>query len=161
MQPEIVISTDIITGFVNETEAEHQETIKLLEDAQFDFIYSYAYSLRPGTRAAKMEDSLTKDIRKSRLHEVQAKQNQIQAKIRKTMVGQTYRVLVEGHNTFKGEKKWKGRSNCNRIIHFEPENEDSNYQWHWVDVKVNDATTFSCQGDLITDHDRVISKGIQ
>ena len=68
--PDIVLSSDIIVGFVNETEEEFQDTIKLLDEAQFDFIYSYAYSERPGTRAADMEDFLTKDLRKERLHRV-------------------------------------------------------------------------------------------
>jgi tRNA-2-methylthio-N6-dimethylallyladenosine synthase len=153
-QPEIVLSTDIITGFVNETEEEHMETIDLLDKAQFDFIYSYAYSQRGKTRAAKMEDFLTLEIRKARLHEVQAHQLKIQEGIRKQMVGNTYRVLVEGFGRKNGLKKWKGRTNCNRIIHFEPESEEADYKWHWVDVEVTGATALSCQGKLLTNHGR-------
>ncbi|AYF45367.1 tRNA-i(6)A37 thiotransferase enzyme MiaB [Halobacteriovorax sp. BALOs_7] len=149
-QPEIVLSTDIICGFVNETDEEHKETLDLLEKAQFDFIYSYVYSQRSKTRAAKMEDFLTQEIRKSRLHEVQAFQLSIQEKIRSTMVGKTYRVLVEGANTMKGETKWKGRTNCNRVIHFKGP-EDLNLKWHWVDVKCISTTALSCQGELLQD----------
>ena len=149
VNPELIISTDIIAGFVNETEEEHQDTLKLLDDAQFDFIYSYKYSMRNKTRAARMEDHLTDDIRGARLRELQLHQLELQAKIRKKMEGQTYRILVEGKRTFKGETKWKGRTNCNRIIHFLPNTEDENLQWNWVDVKVVSTTALSCQGELV------------
>lgn len=150
-QPEIVLSTDIIAGFVNETEEEHKQTLDLLDKAQFDFIYSYVYSPRAKTRASKMEDLLPDDIKGARLREIQAYQLKLQDKIRQTMVGNTYRVLVEDFGTMGGVKKWKGRSNCNRIIHFKPENEEQDFKWHWVDVKVVSATALSCQGELVQD----------
>lgn len=151
--PEMVISTDIITGFVNETEEEYQMTLDLLTKARFDFIYSYAYSERKGTRAAKMEDFLTDDIRGERLRKLQKHQLEIQADIRKEMEGKTFRILVEGSKVFKGEKKWQGRTSCNRIIHFKAP-EEATFKWHWVDVKVTEATALSCQGELLTDHGR-------
>ena len=147
--PEIVISTDIIAGFVNETNEEHKETLDLLEKAQFDFIYSYVYSERKNTRAAKMEDFLAKEIRKSRLHEIQAFQLAIQKKIRKKMEGKTYRILVENFGMMKGEKKWKGRTSCNRIIHFVPKSEDEDLQWNWVDVEVVESRALSADGKLM------------
>lgn len=153
-QPEIVLSTDIITGFVNETDEEHAETLDLLRRAQFDFIYSYAYSKRNKTRAAKMDDFLTDEIRKKRLHEVQALQLEIQAEIRAKMIGNEYRVLVEGFGEMKGQKKWKGRTNCNRIVHFKVEDENKDLKWHWVDLKVTEATALSCQGELVREFGR-------
>lgn len=150
-QPEIVLSTDIIAGFVNETEEEHKETLDLLDKAQFDFIYSYVYSPRAKTRAAKMEDLLPDDIKGERLREIQAHQLKIQDKIRQTMIGKTFRMLVEDFGTMGGIKKWKGRTNCNRIVHFKPENDETDFKWHWVDVKVTSATALSCQGDLVLD----------
>lgn len=152
--PDMVISTDIIVGFVNETDQEFEETIKLLDQAQFDFIYSYVYSKRNKTRASKMTDHLSEDIRKARLHRLQAHQLAIQEKIRAGMVGETFRVLVDGHGNMGGVKKWKGRTNCNRIIHFLPEKEEANYQWHWVDVKVDQASALSAQGTLLKDWGR-------
>ncbi|TNE96492.1 MAG: tRNA (N6-isopentenyl adenosine(37)-C2)-methylthiotransferase MiaB [Deltaproteobacteria bacterium] len=157
--PEMVISTDIITGFVNETEEEYQMTLDLLTKARFDFIYSYAYSERKGTRAAKMEDFLTDDIRGERLRKLQKHQLEIQAEIRKEMEGKTFRMLVEGSKVFKGEKKWQGRTSCNRIIHFVGK-EDMDYKWNWVDVKVTEATALSCQGELLTDYGRRPSAAI-
>ncbi|MDD0853819.1 tRNA (N6-isopentenyl adenosine(37)-C2)-methylthiotransferase MiaB [Halobacteriovorax sp. GB3] len=157
--PDIVLSTDIIAGFVNETEQEHQATLDLLDKAQFDFIYSYAYSERSKTRASRWEDHLTDDIRGARLREIQAHQLKIQANIRAKMVGNTYRILVSGSNIFKGEKKWKGRTNCNRIIHFLPETDEQNLKWHWADVRVTEATALSCQGELVKDWGRRAPKG--
>lgn len=150
-QPEIVLTTDIIAGFVNETEEEHKATLDLLDKAQFDNIFSYVYSPRAKTRAEKMEDNLTDEIRGQRLQEIQKHQLRIQEKNRPTMIGKTYRMLVEDFGTMGGVKKWKGRTNCNRIVHFKPENDEKDYKWHWVDVKVTSATSLSCQGELIAD----------
>jgi tRNA-2-methylthio-N6-dimethylallyladenosine synthase len=78
--PNLVISTDIIAGFPNETQEEHQATLDLLDKAQYDFIYSYNYSSRKGTKASRMKDVLTNDIRGKRLREIQAHQLKIQEK---------------------------------------------------------------------------------
>ncbi len=147
-KPDIVISSDIIAGFPNETEEEHRDTIKLLDAAQFDFIYSYAFSVRKGTKAARMEDILTRDIRGRRLREIQAHQLKIQEKIRKEMVGKTYRVLIEGKNTMKGVEKWKGRTDCSRIVHVDSTEE--NLKWKWRHVEITEATALSCQGKFVT-----------
>jgi tRNA-2-methylthio-N6-dimethylallyladenosine synthase len=151
-QPEIVLSTDIIVGFPNETEDEFKDTLKLLDKAQFDFIYSYVYSSRKGTKAAKMSDTLSDDLRGERLRYLQKYQLGIQQKLRAPLKGQIMRVLVDGQSHQKGIKKWKGRTNCNRIVHFEPQELEKNYLWHWVDVKINLATALSCVGELVEDH---------
>ena len=150
-QPEIVLSTDIIAGFVNETEEEHKATIDLLDKAQFDFIYSYVYSMRNKTRAAHFEDSLSDETRGSRLREIQAHQLKIQDRIHQGMIGKIFRVYVDSEGNMGGVKKWKGRTNCNRIVHFVPETFDQDYKWHWVDVEIISATALSCQAVLVAD----------
>jgi tRNA-2-methylthio-N6-dimethylallyladenosine synthase len=155
--PDIVLSTDIIAGFPNETEEEHRATLDLLDKAQFDFIYSYNYSSRKGTKSAKMKDILTNDIRGRRLREIQAHQLKIQAEVRSPMVGQTFRVLVESFGTRKGIKKWKGRTSCFRIVHFEPESLEQDYMWHWVDLEITSATALSCQGKIVKDYGKQIT----
>jgi tRNA-2-methylthio-N6-dimethylallyladenosine synthase len=151
-RPDIVLSTDIIAGFVNETQEEHQATLDLLTNAQFDFIYSYSYSQRAKTRASRWEDSLTDDIRGERLREIQAHQTKIQEGIRQSLVGKKFTVLIDGHGNMGGVKKWKGRTNCMRIVHFlppeTPEGDDKDLLWHWAEVEVTSATAFSCQGKL-------------
>lgn len=153
--PELIVTTDIIAGFPNETEEEHQATMKLLDDAQFDFIYAYTYSPRKGTKAARMSDVLTDDIRGRRLREIQDKQLNIQANIRQGMIGRTYRVLVEEKGMSKGVLKWTGRTSCSRLVHFEPAVVDKDYQWHWVDLEITSATALSTQGKLIADHGKI------
>lgn len=154
--PEMIISTDIIAGFPNETEEEHQATMDLLDKAQFDFIYSYTFSSRKGTKAARMNDVLTDDIRGRRLREIQAKQLNIQAEIRQGMIGKIYRVLVDEKGLSKGVLKWTGRTSCYRLVHFEPETPESDYLWHWVDVEIISATALSTQGRVIKDHGKKI-----
>ncbi len=147
--PEIVISSDIIAGFPNETEAEHRDTLKLLDQAQFDFIYSYAFSARNGTKASRMDDILDRDIRGRRLREIQAYQLDIQKKVRSKMIGKTYKTLITGKNTMKGVEKWKGRTNCSRIVHLEDKRD---LKWAWCDVKITQATALSCQGEIVSIH---------
>jgi tRNA-2-methylthio-N6-dimethylallyladenosine synthase len=149
--PQMIISTDIIAGFPNETEEEHQATLELLDKAQFDFIYAYAFSARKGTKAARMNDVLNDDIRGRRLREIQEKQLKIQANIRQGMIGKIYRILVEEKGLSKGELKWTGRTSCYRLVHFLPEELDKDYQWHWVDVEIISATALSTQGRVIKD----------
>ncbi len=144
--PNIVISSDIIAGFPNETEKEHRATLALLDQAQFDFIYSYAFSARNGTKASRMKDILDKDIRGRRLREIQKYQLDIQKENRSKMVGETYRVLIERKGSMKGIEKWKGRTNCSRIVHIE---DDRDLKWAWADVEITEATALSCQGKIV------------
>jgi tRNA-2-methylthio-N6-dimethylallyladenosine synthase len=154
--PEIIITTDIIAGFPNETEEEHHATMDLLDKAQFDFIYGYTYSPRKGTKATRINDVLTDDIRLRRLKEIQDKQMKIQATLRGEMIGKTYRVLVEDKNISKGVMKWSGRTSCHRLVHFEGDIPDKNYQWHWVDVEITSVTALSTQGKLILDLGKIL-----
>ncbi|MCB9063155.1 MAG: tRNA (N6-isopentenyl adenosine(37)-C2)-methylthiotransferase MiaB [Halobacteriovoraceae bacterium] len=155
---DIVISSDIIVGFPNETDQEYQETLDLLEKAQFDFIYSYVFSPRAKTKAARMEDFLSKEIKGERLRNLQKFQLSIQEKIRSQMLDKTYTVLVDGKSKMRGQEKWKGRTDCNRIIHFE-NNTDDNLLWNWVDLKVTSSTALSAQGEILNIHGRRLPQG--
>jgi len=154
--PNITLSTDIIVGFPNETAEEFQMTMDLLDFAQFDFIYSFTYSARPMTRAARVEDSLTDDVRGERLRKLQAYQLSIQKSMREKMIGENFLILVDGSGTMKGQFKWHGRTNCMRIVHFTPETAEANYLWHWVEVEITSATALSCQGKIIKDFGRYL-----
>lgn len=151
--PDVVLSTDIIVGFPNETEEEYLKTLELLEKARFDFIYSYAFSPRKGTKAFKMDDFLTKEIRGERLRKLQKYQLDIQGGLRQDTVGKEFRVLVEKRSTMGGETKWTGRTNCMRIVHFKAP-DDRDLTWNWVDLEITAATALSCQGNLL----RVLGK---
>lgn len=149
--PEIIITTDIIAGFPNETEEEHQATLDLLEKAQFDFIYGYTYSPRKGTKATRINDVLTDDIRLRRLKEIQEHQSKIQAALRSQMLGKTFLVLVEDKKVSKGIMKWSGRTSCHRLVHFEGDLPETDYQWHWVNVEITSVTALSAQGKFVAD----------
>jgi tRNA-2-methylthio-N6-dimethylallyladenosine synthase len=149
--PEIIITTDLIAGFPNETEEEHLATMDLLDKAQFDFIFGYTYSSRKGTKATRINDVLTDDIRLRRLKEIQEKQLEIQKSLRAQMIGKTYRILVEEKRVSKGVMKWGGRTSCHRLVHFESEIPDKDYQWHWVDAEITSVTALSTQGKFIRD----------
>ncbi|MBT3234520.1 MAG: tRNA (N6-isopentenyl adenosine(37)-C2)-methylthiotransferase MiaB [Bdellovibrionales bacterium] len=147
--PALSLSTDIIVGFPNESEEEFLATIELLNRVRFDSIYSFKFSPRKGTKAAKIDDLLTEEVRGQRLQQVQKRQLEIQAEDRQKMVGQRYEILVEGSKVMKGQFKWSGRTSCNRIIHFLPEQEGVDYQWQWIEVEVIEATALSCQGRVV------------
>ena len=150
--PNMVITTDIIAGFPNETEEEHQETLALLREAKFDFIFAYSYSTRKGTKSARMTDVLTDDIRGKRLREIMALQEGIQENSRKSMEGRTFRLLVTEKGSFQGRPQWTGRTSCNRLVHFFAPEGGEDMHWHWVDVKIDSATAYASKGEFIADH---------
>ncbi len=94
--PEIALSTDIIVGFPGETEAEFEDTLKVLETVRYDFIYAFKYSERPGTKAATMGDTVPEAVKKERLARVQALQDAITREKMESYVGRTVEVLFEG-----------------------------------------------------------------
>ena len=150
--PSIVFSTDIIVGFVNESEEEFKATLKLLDLAQYDSLFSYAYSMRPKTRAANMQDDLTDEIRGRRLRYLQKYQLDIQKKIRQSLIGKTFLVLVDGYGKElkDQEKRWRGRTNCNRIVHFSsPKGSQEDYKWKWISLKITEASALCLKGELV------------
>tara|TARA_X000000950_G_scaffold285141_1_gene390092 strand:+ start:145 stop:1599 length:1455 start_codon:yes stop_codon:yes gene_type:complete len=144
--PNCGISCDIITGFCSETEEEHQETLSLMEWADFDFSYMYFYSERPGTLAArKYKDDIPEAIKKRRLSEVIDVQNQISQKKNATRVGQTFEVLIE-RSAKKSKGDFMGRTDQNITTIFPKEN----YQvGDRVKVRIERSTTTSLIGKVI------------
>lgn len=95
--PEASISTDIITGFCGETEEEHQDTLTLMREVEFDFSYMFFYSERPKTLAErKFDDDIPQETKQRRLTEVQAVQGELSYLNNSKTVGKIYKVLVEG-----------------------------------------------------------------
>jgi len=115
--PDISITTDIIVGFPGETEEDFQQTLELFDIVQFDLSYSYAFSARPGTVAAAMEETLTQDEKLARLQILQAKQEQIQSARLEQWVGKTAEVLIDSHNRMD-ERCFQGRISQNIVVNF-------------------------------------------
>ena len=118
-RPEIALSTDIIVGFPGETDEEHRQTLSLLEEVRYDFIYSFKYSPRPFTPAVrKMEDDVPHATKKARLTEIQATQRAITNEVLRKWVGTECSVLVEGPAK-RDVGSLSGRISQNWIVNFE------------------------------------------
>lgn len=144
------VSCDIISGFCTETEAEHQETISLIDLCEFDYSYMYNYSERPGTLAArKMEDDVPEDVKSRRLQEIIATQNAVSRRKNKSREGKVFRVLAEGFSK-KSENDLKGRNDENMVVIFPKENF---MPGDYVDVLIERSTTTSLIGKAIAKAD--------
>ncbi|NBC06845.1 MAG: tRNA (N6-isopentenyl adenosine(37)-C2)-methylthiotransferase MiaB, partial [Bacteroidetes bacterium] len=109
IMPDCAISSDIITGFCSETEEEHQETLSMIEFANYSMSYMFFYSERPGTLAArKYEDDIPLKVKKRRLQEVIRLQAQVSHEHNKQDIGKTFKVLIEGDSK-RSDQDFKGR----------------------------------------------------
>lgn len=150
--PNISLSTDIIVGFCGETEAEFQHTLDLLEEICFDVVHVAAYSVRPGTVAARWEDDVPLAEKKRRLHALEDVQGRIAYKINQELVGKVEEVMVEETNESHGRLQWKGRNRTNKWVFFpQPQAEDGITARHLqpgdlVQVRIEKATSWSLQG---------------
>ncbi len=139
------ISSDMIAGFCTETEAEHQDTLSLMDYVQYDFSYMFLYSERPGTLAAKRyEDDIPLEIKKKRLQEIINKQRKISLSRNSNDIGKTFEVLVEGTSK-KSQKKMQGRSSTNKVIVFKGNYPAGSY----LKVKVTDCTVATLFGEIV------------
>jgi tRNA-2-methylthio-N6-dimethylallyladenosine synthase len=147
--PECSISADIIAGFCTETEQDHQDTMSIMEAAQYDYSYMYFYSERPGTLAAKRyEDDIPEEIKKRRLQEIVDVQWTLSNESNKRDVGKTFEVLVEG-NSKKSDQEWMGRNSQNKVIVFPKENH-SIQKGDYVKVHITGYTKGTLLGVLKT-----------
>lgn len=118
IMPEAAISSDIIAGFCSETEAQHQDTLSLMETVQYDFAYMFSYSERPKTLAErKYEDDIPEEVKGRRLQEIVALQRRHSEARTKEGVGKTHRVLVEGLSK-KSAEMMSGRNTQNMVVVF-------------------------------------------
>ncbi len=112
------ISADIIAGFCSETEAEHQDTLSIMDYARYNFAYTFSYSERPGTLAArKYPDDVPEEVKARRLAEIFKKQQEDSLACLQDFVGKTVRVLIEGFSK-KSNKEYKGRNDENAMVVF-------------------------------------------
>jgi tRNA-2-methylthio-N6-dimethylallyladenosine synthase len=113
---EISMTSDIIVGFPGETEAELEETATLLEEVGYDAVFCFKYSARPNTPAIAMADSIAEEEKSRRLQVLMERQREIQRKNYARHMGQVMEVMVEGHNTARGQVM--GRSSQNKTVNF-------------------------------------------
>ena len=119
--PDCGISQDMIAGFPNETEDDHQDTLSLMDYVKYDFGFMFMYSERPGTPAAKkLADNVPNEVKKRRLQEIVAAQ-QKHGRIRNEQhLGKTLEVLIE-KSSKKSDDQWSGRAQQNTVVVFPKE----------------------------------------
>ena len=141
--PGIHLSTDIIVGFPGETEEEFRETMSALEEIRFSNIFSFRYSPRPGTAAARTADDVPLEVKRRRLAEVQALQKSIQAEIHRGIVGRTIRVLGAGRSR-KDPAVFSGRSEGSQVVNFTAPGDPAG---RFVQVRITGAGPYSLRGE--------------
>ena len=147
--PGITLSTDIIVGFCGETEKEFQHTLDLLNEIRFDVVHVAAYSVRPGTVAARWEDDVPLHEKKRRLHAVEELQATIAREINEHYLDRLEEVLVEEDNMSHGRRQWKGRNRANKLVFFSQPEEDVIQPGDLVNVQIERTTPWSLQGCII------------
>ncbi|GGG54087.1 tRNA (N6-isopentenyl adenosine(37)-C2)-methylthiotransferase MiaB [Hymenobacter glacieicola] len=140
------ISTDMISGFCSETEQEHQDTLSLMEYVKYDMSYMFFYSERPGTLAArKLEDDVPLEVKKRRLAEVIALQQQHSRQRNLRGVGKVHQVLVENFSK-RSQEHLSGRNSQNQVVIFPKKH----YQkGDYVNVLVHESTTNTLLGEAV------------
>ncbi len=142
----ITITTDIIVGFPGETESEFGETLSLLDEAQYDSMFSFKYSPRPNTPSLSMSDSISEEEKGRRLAILQDRQREIQAAKHARLVGERFEVLVSGKS--RRENQWTGYSTSHRMINFA--SQERELLGTYVQVRVTGATPNGLVGEHVT-----------
>jgi tRNA-2-methylthio-N6-dimethylallyladenosine synthase len=139
----ISVTTDIIVGFPGETDEDFQDTLTLLDAAQYDGVFAFKYSPRPNTAAQSMPGFIGEEEQGIRLVALQERQRQIQAVRNDAFMGQRFDVLCDG--AARKEGHWLGRTSSNRIINFTSPRTD--HLGQYLQVKVTGATANSLVGE--------------
>ncbi len=143
------LTTDIIVGFPGETERDFEETLDLLDQVQYDSLFSFKYSPRPNTAALAMEDRIPEEEKQRRLLILQEKQRAIQIRRNAETIGAEKEVLVEGRNQALGQ--WIGRTSCNRTLNFtHPETNGNSLVGQYLAVRVTRSGPNSLVGESVT-----------
>ena len=146
--PGIAISSDIIVGFPGETDEEFAETLRMLRLVQFDMVYSFIYSPRNLTPAAKMDCQIDPETKSVRMNELLACQNAISLEKNQAEIGRIHRVLLEGESR-SNESMLSGRNDGNKLVHIPKTPESESKIGNFVNVKITRAETFALFGELI------------
>jgi tRNA-2-methylthio-N6-dimethylallyladenosine synthase len=143
------ITTDIIVGFPGETDADFEKTLDLLDEVQYDSLFSFKYSPRPNTAALTMEDRIPEDEKQRRLLILQEKQRAIQIRRNAELIGSVKEVLVEGRHESLGQ--WIGRTSDNRTLNFTHEDTSENgLVGQYRPVRVTRSGPNSLVGESVT-----------
>ena len=141
----IAITTDVIVGFPSETEAEFGETLSLLDEVQYDSLFSFKYSPRPNTPSLSMNDSISEEEKSRRLAALQDRQREIQAAKNARLVGNRFEVLVSGKS--RRENQWSGYTTSHRMVNFASQGRE--LLGTYLQVRITGATPNSLAGEHV------------
>jgi tRNA-2-methylthio-N6-dimethylallyladenosine synthase len=141
----ISITTDIIVGFPGETQEDFEETLRLLDEVQYDGMFSFKYSPRPNTPSLSMNDPISEEEKGRRLAILQEKQRQIQGVRNAALIGETFEVLVCGKS--RRENQWSGHTSSHRVLNFTSKQQE--LLGHYVQVHVTSAGPNSLVGEQV------------
>ena len=116
--PNIALSTDVIIGFPSETDEDFEDTMDVLRTVRFDMVYSFLYSPRVGTVAAKMDGTVSKAEKNERMAKLLSMQDAISLEKNLPYEGRTLRVLTDSSEVRDGETVYTGRTESNKLVHF-------------------------------------------
>lgn len=116
LMPELVITSDVIVGFPGETQEDFEDTLKLVEAADFEAMFTFIFSKRPGTPAARLDDSVSREEKQERFDRLITLQNEISERKHAEYVGKKVRVLVDGE-ALGEDYPLKARTNGGRLVH--------------------------------------------
>lgn len=143
--PNVSLTTDIIVGFPNETEEQFEETLSLYREVGFDSAYTFIYSPREGTPAAKMKDNVPMEVKKERLQRLNALVNEISAQKMREYEGKVVEVLVEGESK-NNPDILAGYTRKNKLVNFKG---PKSAIGQLVKVKITKAKTWTLDGEII------------
>ena len=144
--PDLALSTDLIVGFPGETEADFEATLEMVERVQYDNVFAFRYSRRPGTPAAEMDEQIAEDEKARRNARLLAVVDRVTAARSARLAGQVVEVLVEGTSK-RNAGELSGRTRCNRVVNFEG---GGTTVGDVVTVRVTDVMPHSLRATLTT-----------
>ena len=144
VMPGLVLTSDVIIGFPGETEAEAMDTVSLVQEVEFDALFTFIYSPRPGTPAAALPDPFSRAEKQVWFDRLLDAQNEISAKLHAAYVGQTVRVLVDGET---GDERWplSARTDGGRLVHLHG---DAALIGAFAEVFITDSNTWALFGEV-------------
>ena len=144
--PDCGLSTDIFSGFHSETEEDHQMSLSLMRECQYDSAFMFKYSERPGTYASKnLPDDISEEVKIRRLNEIIEVQNQLSAEANQRCIGKVYEVLVEGTSK-RSREQLVGRTEQNRVVVFD---RGTHRIGDFVNVRITESSSATLKGEEV------------
>jgi tRNA-2-methylthio-N6-dimethylallyladenosine synthase len=144
--PDLRFGSDFIVGFPNEEETDFEQTLSLIEQVEFDTLYSFCYSPRPGTAALDLDDPIPHRVKLHRLRRLQALQKGIQERRNAYWVGKQVEVLVAGRSR-RDPTKWTGRTPESRVVNFSGSSAPGRVER----IGIRGSTAFALDGAPVND----------